>query len=455
MIFRTLIGRARFACFMNPDARAAGVAPVAAAMTTLILALLALPACAAGGALSFDEALRLAEARSPQLSAQRARADGASAGAVAAGALPDPKLKTKMENVPTAGEERWTAKDPHTALKVGVIQEIPGRYKRDLRTQRADDETRGALAKLEAQRTAVMRDVATAWLARRFAEEAEEAIADQIAEAEFAVEASGARYRAGKGEQAELIAVQRALVLLRNQHTDGEARAKQARIALARFIGADAERALGGSPDLALLPAGIAERVDTDALPEVRAALAQATSAGTDAALARAEDWPDLWVEASYAWRGKAGEIPHPGHPSDPGYQWSKLLSMEVEVGLPLFGATRQDPRYAAKRMEQDAARGLGENAKRRQSAEVEAMVAEWEGARAQALRIRDELIPLAAQRREAALAAYRGGTGTLAAVLDARRGELAARLALIERQAAGARAWAWLASLFPATGKS
>ena len=59
-------------------------------------------------------------------------------------------------------------------------------------------------------------------------------------------------------------------------------------------------------------------------------------------------------------------------------------------------------------------------------------MVAEWESARAQAQRIRDELLPLAAQRREAAQAAYRGGTGPLSAVLEARRAELDAELALI-----------------------
>jgi len=53
--------------------------------------------------------------------------------------------------------------------------------------------------------------------------------------------------------------------------------------------------------------------------------------------------------------------------------------------------------------------------------------------------------LPLAAQRRDAALAAYRTGTGTLVAVLDARRGELDARLTLIQQEQAAAKAWAWL----------
>jgi outer membrane protein TolC len=85
-------------------------------------------------------------------------------------------------------------------------------------------------------------------------------------------------------------------------------------------------------------------------------------------------------------------------------------------------------------------------------TAEVESMRVEWEAARIQAARLRDEMLPLAAQRREAALAAYRGGTGTLAAVLDARRAELDVRLALLQQEQAAAKAWAWLNFVLPAT---
>ena len=78
-------------------------------------------------------------------------------------------------------------------------------------------------------------------------------------------------------------------------------------------------------------------------------------------------------------------------------------------------------------------------------------MVAEWESSRTQARRIEAELLPLATQRREAALAAYRGGTGPLASVLEARRAQLDAELALIAQQQAAAKAWAWLNFVVPA----
>ena len=53
------------------------------------------------------------------------------------------------------------------------------------------------------------------------------------------------------------------------------------------------------------------------------------------------------------------------------------------------------------------------------------------------------ELLPLNALRRESALAAYRGGTGTLTAVLEARRAELDTTLSLLQMEQAAAKAWA------------
>jgi len=426
-----------------------------AVAAVISLLLTASPVHAAGAVLSLGEALRLAGERSPQLDAQRALAAGASAGVAAAGALPDPKLKTTLDNVPTNTEERWTVKDPVTMLKVGLSQEFPGYTKLGLRTQRAEQDARREAVMIEVQQAAVQREVATAWVARYFADRADAKVVEQIAEAELAVEAGVAQYRAGKGTQAELIALKSAVVELRNRRTDIGLQMKQAKLTLARLIGADAERPVGDAPDLSRLPTAVADIVDADDLPEVRAALAQERVAAADADLAQAENWPDWKVEFTYSWRGRAPIFILPFQGQVGGTPYAQLLSLEVTVDLPLFGSTRQRPRYEAKLKGLDAARALREDAKRKQSAEVQSVVAEWESARAQASRIRDELIPLAVQGREAAMAAYRGGTGTLAAVLEGRRSELEARLSLIQQEQAAGKAWAWLAFVFPVTEKS
>ena len=60
-------------------------------------------------------------------------------------------------------------------------------------------------------------------------------------------------------------------------------------------------------------------------------------------------------------------------------------------------------------------------------------------------------LIPLAAERTRAALAAYRGGGGTLAAVLEARRMEIDTRMERLRLEMETAALWAQLEYLIPA----
>jgi outer membrane protein TolC len=288
---------------------------------------------------------------------------------------------------------------------------------------------------LESARLAVMRETATAWLAGWYAGEAERLIARQIDEAALAVTTAEAAYRAGRVPQGDLLSAQSIVIELRNRATDAAAQSKRARIALARYVGAEANRPLGSPPDLSRLRFDTAQLADVDAQPDVRAALAREVSAATEVDLARAAKAPDWSAELTYAVRGSP---------------YSNMVSLMVSIDLPWSPGTRQDREHAAKLRELDAARAMREDARRMRVAEVDAMLTEWEAARAVARRIDDELIPLAARRLDAALASYRGGTGALAPVLEARRSELEARLALLQQEQAAAKAWAWLQFVRP-----
>ena len=403
--------------------------------------------------LSVAETLRLAVDESPNLAAQRARAESARISVGPAGALPDPKMKIAEENLPTDTSERWTRYEVMQMLRLGFSQEVPGGKKLTLRTERANEDVQQREAIIAVQKAAVQREAAIAWMTRYFADEAEAVVADQIAEAELAVESSSARYRAGTGTQAELVALQSVVVDLKNRRAEVALESKRARIALARFIGADADRPLGDTPDLSRVPAA-ASMVAVDELPEVRSARSREGVVAADAKLAREDYWPDWKVELSYAWRGNQPTIQIPGLPATGGQPYPETVSLEITVDVPISTRTRQGPRLDAKLKELDAARALRESVRREQLAAVQGMLAEWESARQQAKRIRDELIPLAVQKREAALATYRGGTGTLTAVLEARRDDLDARLSLVQQELAVGKAWAWLEYVFPAAGQ-
>ena len=152
-----------------------------------------------------------------------------------------------------------------TMTRIGVMQDFPREEKRRLRTERAVRDAARSDAAAASAAANVRRDTAAAWFARRYAEDAERAIAAQIAEAELAVVAAGAAYRASKAPQGELLMAQSVVVELANRATEAKAQSRRARIALARYVGADAERALGDAPDLARLPVDVAELADVDA----------------------------------------------------------------------------------------------------------------------------------------------------------------------------------------------
>jgi outer membrane protein TolC len=414
-------------------ARLCEIVPVLAFAATLFVPL---PVRAAEPPLSLAETLSIAVARSAQLGAQRASAEAAREMVTPAGELPDPKLRAGVENVPTQGSDAWSlTRDFMTMSKIGLMQEFPGTDKRRLKTERAERDAERGAAAVEAVTLAVRREAAMAWVTRRFADAAERAVAAQITEAELNETTLAAGYRAGKASQSELIAAQTMVIELRNRGTDAAVQAKRARIALARFIGPVAERPPGELPDITRLP-NAARLADVDAQPELKVARAQESIAAAEAALAGAAKRPDWSAEVSYAFRGSP---------------YSNMISLMFSIDLPWSQGTRQDREHAAKLREQDAARAMREDTQRMRLAEVDTMIAEWDSARTQARRIETDLLPLAAQRGEAALAAYRGGTGPLSAVLDARRALLDAELALINQQQATAKAWAWLNFVLPA----
>jgi outer membrane protein TolC len=375
----------------------------------------------AGIPLTLAEAERLALARSPQVAAQRSMADAAREMAGPAGSLPDPKLIAGFENVPAEGPDRWRLnRDPMTMTRIGLMQDFPRGEKLRLKSERAtQDAARSDVAATVAE-FAVRREVASAWLARHYAARQSQAIAAQIDEARLQQSTTAALYRSGRAPQADLLAVQATAIELENRATEAALAAERARLALARYVGAgEADRPLA----------------EVERQPEVLLAQAQETVLSVEADVARAGRLPDWSAELTYGIRGA---------------DFGNMVSLMVRVDLPWSPGTRQDREYASKLKERDAARAQREDLARVREAEVRQTLAEWEAMRVQAVRVRDELVPLAVRRIEAALASYRGGSGTLAAVLEARRAELDARLAQIGYEQSAARAWAWLATLVP-----
>jgi len=376
--------------------------------------------------LSLAEAQELAVQRSRQLPAQAAAASAARDRAVAAGQRPDPVLRMGVANLPIEGADKFNVgKDSMTMRNLGLMQELTWGDKLAARSQRFQREAGAAEALQAGTRLMVRRDAGMAWVDLLYAQRAVEGLRQQQAETRLQQEGALASLRGGRGSQAEVVAAQQASAQLDDRIEEGQRDVQGARAALARWIGELATR-----PLLAALPADVPETGDfaarVAAHPQLRALHGQEAVAEAEVAMAASERSPDWTVEVMYSKRGSSFE---------------DMVSLTLSVPLQWQRDNRQDREIAAKRAEAERLRDEREEARRALVAEGQALLASWQGARNR-LQLHDaRLLPLAGDRVQAALAAYRGG-GTLQAVLEARRAYLETHLERlrIERDAARAR---------------
>jgi outer membrane protein TolC len=392
---------------------------------------------AAESPLSLEQAQRIAAERSRQLAAQDSAVLASREMAVAAGQLPDPSLKFGIENVPVNGSDAFsTTADFMTMRRIGVMQEFTAVEKRQLRAERFEREAERGLAEKTATLATIQRDTALAWLDRYYAEAAAGILSEQAKEARLEIEAAETAYGSGRGSQADVYTARSALVVLEDRMSEIGRRIRNAKTALARWIGEAADNPLSEKPAIDVI------RIDTRALdselahhPQIMVLSKQEEIAQTEARLARANKNSDWGLEVMYSQRGSA---------------FSNMVSVGVAIPLQWDQKNRQDREVAAKLAMQEQARAQREDMLRVHVAEVRTMVNEWESGRERQVRYQRELIPLSKERSQAVLTAYRGGKAPLTEVLAARRNEIDARLQALQLEAETARLWAQLNFLFP-----
>lgn len=393
---------------------------------TLAFVPAALFAAAAGAAapeaaLSLADAERLALAQQPLLDAQRATVRAARERAVAMRQLPDPMLLAGVQNLPVNGEDRYDlAMDEMTMTTVGLMQEVPLPAKRRLRGKTEALMADAGEARLAMLERSVRRDVAMAWIETWLPERAA-ALAEAMAtEAERERAAADIAYRAGRAPQADVLAADVELELLRDRARKLGQDAAQARARLARWTGvpvtapvAPEAPALPEPPALEALLAGLARH------PELAEAGLEVASAQNAMALAREMLWPDWRVEAMYGWR----------------QEYDEMVTVQFGIDLPLFRGSRQNREIGAAREQLAAREATREDMQRQLRAMAEGAYRSWAEARARLARYDEAIVPRAGARAEAALAAYRAGKVELMAVVAARRSALEAALMRLELQ--------------------
>ncbi|MDH5579589.1 MAG: TolC family protein, partial [Betaproteobacteria bacterium] len=270
---------------------------------TLAAVLAAAPAQAQP--LSLQEALRTAETQSPRLSAQRFAADAAAAQVGRAAELPDPKLRLGLENLPVTGEDRLRYdRDFMTMRSVGLMQEFPNADKRAARNVRATRMHELEGANVQAQRSALQREIATAWLDVHYAERVREALERRVRQFRLQADAVSAAISRGRQNAADSFMLRQALEGASVRVIEQERQVERSRLALSVLIGAAARRELAPAPDTGQLlhaQERLLERLERH--PALRTVEEREALARAEVELARSARKSDWALELGYAQR--------------------------------------------------------------------------------------------------------------------------------------------------------
>lgn len=412
------------------------VAAVGVFVCTLLVPLASAAQPESPAPLKLTEALELAERRSQALSAQDHAGAAARDLAVAAGRLPDPTLRLSVDNVPVDGPMRFSlSEDFMTMRSIGITQTLTGRDKRQARSARFERESDAAYGSRVLALASLRQATAVAWFERHLAQQRVDLLARQKAEGQLQVDAAEAAYRAGRGLQADVFLARSAVARIEDAAALARAGVEVAMVRLERWVGADAARPVDAADrrHLRLDPRRLAQSVEV--YPEIALLAAREETARAEAEIARQERSADWSVSLMYSQRGSA---------------YSDMVSVGVSIPLQWDRGNRQDRVLSARLSQAEQLRAEREEAAREASARVRVEIANWRANLERLAQFDTALVPLAQERADAALAAYRGGKATLKSVLEAREAQVRTELDRLDIEVATARLWAGLAFLLP-----
>jgi len=375
-----------------------------------MIAFIAMPA-RAEPALTIDQAARLAVENQPLLDGLAARSRAASDAAIAARQLPDPQLVAGIVDLPIDTADAGSmSRDSDTQMQLALMQEFPRADKRRLRGEIESQRALGYDAEHHLTERSIRRDASLAWLELWRNQQLLGLARATQREAGIQVQAVEIALKAGRAPQAELLSAR----VEAGRGLDAVAGAEQsinhARYLLSRWIGDAAflpvAEELPQAPPLPPLEPMMA-RIKTH--PHLAALRTEVAEAQRLAELARAAYAPDWRVEVGYAHR----------------QAYSEEVTLKVGIDLPVFAHQRQDRGLAGALAQQQAAEYAVHDGLRQLEAEARLNHHDWLRLGERLQNYDDSLLPQSQNRIDAALTAWRSGSGPLTQLLDARRAAL------------------------------
>jgi outer membrane protein TolC len=391
-----------------------------------MIALVLCSALAAPTPLRLGDLLREVREKNPELKSATARVRASQSAVGPAGALDDPMLMVQL----------WNAPVDFSAVPVmaQLSQSIPLGGKRGARTDAARADAAMADADRAQKQWDIETQVASAYFDLFLAQRTQEIDDELQAILNVVLRASEARVSTGKGEQAELLRAQGALVQVRSERETAIDHSRSAWARLAALLDRDPASQPGPTTEpglLAGLPntAALTEQALRNR-PELAGSRATIAGAQAQERLARANRIPDLGLFAA--------EMHMFGNPTG----ISDFVFAGFQINLPIFSGGKNEPRIAGAQAQLVAAEEAEHALRNRIAAEVAEMHAHVLAEMRQ-IELHHQLIPIARQAVQSAESSYAAGRTDFTMALDSARElrmhemELAIHLAAYEQRLA------------------
>jgi outer membrane protein TolC len=381
--------------------------------------------------LSLEQALQMATQRSASSHAAEASVLASREMAAKADQLPDPMLKFGVDNLPVNGPDKLSlSRDFMTMRRVGVEQQWVSSDKRAARAERGQRAVEAEDANYLMNVAKVREETAVAWINVLYAQRTVELLKALEYEATQDATTGAASLRGGKMGASDALQAQLTLSQSQDRVRKGDQVLRSARNALARWIVVRVESVAGALPPMTShvsnLPIEDLEKYH----PMLLSARRAITLADAETTVATRERDPDWRFEAGYAQRGS---------------QYSNMVSVGVTIPIPINRAQKQDRDIAEKSALGTKARLQYEDALRELQAEIQDQSLTLASLKERTEQLKLQLLPTANQQVELATAAYRSGTGSLAAVFNAKRMALDAQMQVLDVEKEAAMTWAKL----------
>jgi len=347
------------------------------------------------------------------------RALGFEEESVAAGRLPDPKLKLGAMNFPTDTFDR--DQEPMTKLQVGIVQFFPRGSSRSIKSRMNEDKASKSRYMSKDALLKATRNVSKNWLELFYWLKAEEIVKQSRGWFSNLVGVTESRYRVGGATQQDVVQSELELDRLTDRIEGIRIKQDMARSDLSRWIGSSAS--MGELPgELPEMQSPVIAE-DFTSHPVIQAVDAEIRAKNNNVDLSRQAYKPGVALDVTYG--DRSGENPD-------GSDRANFLSAKVLLDIPLFTNKRQDRKLASAQQNLQAVKQDRETAVRKLASQLQRAQSALRILDRQILLYGNKLVPQSGSHAVLALKAYENSRVEFDSVMRARVAELDTQLKAI-----------------------